>query len=141
MLKKLYDEDVIKASDSKITKFNIAHEYNAHSFIVTTGMKGNLVVSDRELIMFYTNQTLSDGSRVLIAFSVDSDKVTLDANWVLAKAIIWAFHIEEVSEDRCKVTAINHVDPGGSIPTMFINTMVGLRHTQFVNLKKIAETS
>ena len=141
MVKCFNDEEATKASDGKLKRFDTAHEYNSYSKIIKGRMEGNLVVSDRELIMFWTNQTLSDDSRVIIAFSIETDKTTSDASAVRGSVNHWTFHIEEVSDEKCKVTAVNHVDPGGSIPTMFINTMVGLRHTQFVKFKKLAESA
>ena len=42
----------VKPSNSKVKRFEVAHVYNSHSFIIIARMEGNLVVSDRELIIF-----------------------------------------------------------------------------------------
>ena len=141
MIKVFTDEETVKKCDPKIKAFETAYEYNPNALIIRARMQGNLVVSDREIHIFMTHQQLPDGTRVSVGCSVDSDKVTFDPSCVVGKVDMWCYHFEEVSDSKCKVTAMTLVNPGGSIPTALVNTMVGARHTQFVNFKNAAESS
>ena len=137
MIKVMSDPETHKSSDERCKEFSVAHEFNFNSRIIKSVMEGNLVVSNREGHLFLTNQNLPDDSKCVIGFSVDTDKIKFTEGHVEAKFLIMVFHVEEISDDRCRCTAITYMSPGGSIPTTFINAMLGARHTKFLNFKKL----
>ena len=141
MAKVLNDPEAQRSADERMKEYSFVHEYAFGSNLVKVKLAGNLVVSDREGHLFVTDQTLTDGSRAIVGFSVETDKVKLDDGCVEATFHMLVSHIQEISDSKCKVTTLAHVNPNGSIPTTLINSMLGHRHTQFINMKKIAESA
>ena len=83
LIKILRDPEITKSSDERVKEFGYCHEYNSNSHILRIRAQGNLLVSDRMLIVFTTLQQLNNGSYAIINFSIDTDKTTVDADWVL----------------------------------------------------------
>ena len=101
-------------------------------------MKGNLIVTNRDLCVIRVKVECTDGSILLIQTSVEDSRIP-ETKCVRADANIMATLLEDV-EGGCKVTSIQKMDPKGSIPTSFVNMMAGKQHDQFVALKKKMES-
>lgn len=101
-------------------------------------MKGNLIVSNRDLCIIKVKLDLTDGSILVLQTSVQDSRIP-ETKCVRADANILATLLEDV-DGGCKVTGIHNIDPKGSIPASLVNKMAGKQHDQFVALKKKMES-
>ena len=83
LIKLMRDPDASKLTDEKLKEFEYWYDYNSSSHILKLRVQGNLVVSDRALVVFTTLQQLPNGSYAIINFSVDTDKTQVDSSCVL----------------------------------------------------------
>lgn len=113
-------------------------DLNDNVKLIRMEMKGNLIVSNRDLCVIRVRTELANGSILILQTSVEDSRIP-ETKCVRAEAIITATLLEDV-EGGCKVTSIQNMDPKGSIPTSFVNMMAGKQHDQYVALKKKMES-
>ena len=133
------DLEIWKASDDQLRDLTYCHVFNENTKIFKARVKGNIVIYDRVLIMFTTIQEVTDGSYVMIDFSVDTDKAEVDPSWVLATSEFMVTHFEKIGEDKTRVSSIIHFEPNGMVPSMLVNLHVKGSYTQYAKLKTLIE--
>ena len=84
VIKIMKDSEENKSADEKITEYEYCYDYNPSSHILKIKLKGNLLVSDRVIIIFDILQELSNGSFVRVTFSINTDKVEVESGCVVA---------------------------------------------------------
>ena len=102
-------------------------------------MKGKLVVSSRDISAIWYSFPLTDGSHFIMQCSVLDDRIP-ETDSVRAEAIINGLLLEKVSSSTTKITSVTNMDPKGSIPSSFVNSMAGKQHDVFVAVKKRLES-
>lgn len=98
-------------------------------------VKGNLVVSNRDMALVRQRLELGDGSLFVVQTSIESASKIPETKCVRGEVTLMGSHIEPTSESSCKITNVSLVDPKGSIPSSFINKMKSRQHDVFVAIK------
>ncbi len=99
------------------------------------------LVSARDAFNFAHEIELEDDNYLLILIGAECpDFKDRNTSAVEMKVNIMGAHFKELDDDKCLMTKIAHIDLGGSIPSTFINWMIGANHTQWENLKKELES-
>ena len=98
------------------------------------------LVSARDAFNFAHEIELEDDSYLLVLIGVDVPDFERNASAVEMEVTIMGAHFQELDDDKCRMTKIAHVGLGGSIPSTFINWMIGANHTQWKNLKDELES-
>lgn len=98
------------------------------------------LVSARDAFNFAHEIELEDDSYLLMLLGVDYPGFKRTESAVEMKINLAGVQFIEVDDDKCKIIKVAHVELGGSIPSTFINWMVGANHTQFVNIKNELES-
>jgi len=94
-----------------------------------------MLVSARDAFNFANEIELEDDSYLLMLLGVDYPSFKRIDSAVEMKINLAGVQFVEVDDDKCKIIKVMHADLGGSIPSTFVNWMVGANHTQFVNIK------
>mmetsp|Transcript_32844 Transcript_32844/g.29141 ORF Transcript_32844/g.29141 Transcript_32844/m.29141 type:complete len:225 (-) Transcript_32844:39-713(-) len=97
------------------------------------------LVSARDVVNFSHEIELEDDSYLLILKDVKDFEHKGTEGAIRMDISITGVQFEELDDEKCRLTKISHGELGGSIPTTFINWMVGSHHDQFVNIKKDLE--
>ena len=104
-----------------------------------TKYQGNFMISDRDVVAFNYKMTLSDGSIIISAFSVEHPELPEESGVIRSNLQVYIFHFTPVSENKTTVMNIGRSDVKGSIPITFVNWLSELQHDEYVNIKKHLE--
>ena len=132
------DPDGIKSVNKKVIENYTVAEVNKNVRIMRREVKGNLLVSNRDICLFWYLIELTDGSIAISMFSVEHDKVP-KTKAVRAELDIGFLLLKPVSDSSTSVLSIIRLDPKGSIPTSLVNKMSKKQHEEFENIKKLLE--
>lgn len=69
------DQERIKSINDKMIKSDVIHQFNPTSKLLRREMKGNLVVSNRDMSLFSNEISMTDGSKALVIFSVENELI------------------------------------------------------------------
>ena len=130
-------EQALKSND-RLKDNSVVEKIDDTLMFVRREMKGNLVVSNRDMSLLTTVIDLTDGSKVLLSFSEPCELIP-ETKCVRAEVTISLTLLVPDSETSTTVTHVAQMNPKGSIPSSFINTMQNKQHEGFVKFKKFLE--
>lgn len=85
-------------------------------------------VSPREFMLFHNLHYCKDEDAYYIySISINNESINKkygNDDCVRGNIIITGFYIKEISQNKCHVTAISHVELNGNIPTIAINNLI-----------------
>lgn len=122
--------------DMKLTCFSIDNANRYYYYCIPS----MFLVSARDAFNFAHEIELEDDSYLLMLIGVDCPGFDRNESAVEMEVTIMGARFEELDDDKCRMTKIAHVGLGGSIPSTFINWMIGANHTQWKNLKEELES-
>lgn len=93
------DNKKVMSVNDKLVKNDTIEEINKHTRIMRREMKGNLIVSNRDLALFWEIVKLNDGSVVIISFSIVTDKVP-ETKCVRAEQDINIMHFNPITDSK-----------------------------------------
>lgn len=93
------DGENLKKINDKVAANDTIEELNDDVRIVRREMKGNLIVSNRDLALFWQMLKLEDGSVVLINFSIETDKIP-ETKCVRAEQDFFVMHFKPISSSK-----------------------------------------
>ena len=128
------DPEKFKYVYSKIGTLEVIKEIDDKTRLIRLEMKGNIIVSNRDLAVIRKVFELSDGSLFLIQTSIETDEIP-KTKAVRAEMVLQGNLFKETSATSCSICTISLVDPKGSIPTSFVNKMKSKQHEMFVKIK------
>ena len=132
------DPDAVKSVNKKVIENYVAVPLTDNAKIVRREIKGSLLVSNRDICIFWNLINLTDGSIAMCMFSVEHDKVP-KTKAVRAVLDIGLILLKPTSESSTSVLSLIRFDPKGSIPTSLVNKMAKKQHEEFENIKKLLE--
>ncbi|CAI2374012.1 unnamed protein product [Moneuplotes crassus] len=134
----LSDQQNLVDNNDKLKSSEIICELNEQALLIRREMKGNMIVSNRDLALFWNKVDLTDGSIAHVMFSIEHDSIP-KTKCVRAEADINLLILQPVSDTSCVLLNIGKMDPKGSIPTSFVNKMVTKQYDDLVKIKKLVE--
>ena len=132
------NHDNLQKIDKKIKHFEITKELGAQTYLLYQIVEGNMVVSDRDMLLCSQMVDMTDGSLFNINFSVEDESVP-EKPLCVRSAVNHSIHISKRDENSINLTSFLNFDPKGSIPIMFINQVTGLQFDKYVYMKKYIE--
>lgn len=130
-------EGLMKVND-KVKANEIVVDINENTKIMRREIKGNLVVSNRDLSILWHQIALTDGSVAIVMFSIEHDKVP-ETKCVRASLDIGLLHLSKVSETTTALLSVLRLNPKGSVPAMLVNKMSKKQFDEFEAVKKLME--
>uniref|UniRef100_A0A7S3NC28 START domain-containing protein n=1 Tax=Euplotes harpa TaxID=151035 RepID=A0A7S3NC28_9SPIT len=130
-------EGLMKVND-KVKANEIVVDINENTKIMRREIKGNLVVSNRDLSILWHQITLTDGSVAIVMFSIEHDKVP-ETKCVRASLDIGLLHLSKVSDTSTDLLSVLRLNPKGSVPAMLVNKMSKKQYDEFEAVKKLME--
>ena len=98
-------------------------------------IKGILVISERDDIVFEYNIKMKDGSYCKLMTSIEHPDYPENEGIVRSECVYNFFHFSTPSEGKTLIRNVAKYDLKGSIPAMVINHTFSLAHQEFINYK------
>ena len=133
------DPEGIKSVNKKIIVNSIVLDVTDNVKLIRREIKGNMLVSNRDMSIFWNLIELTDGSIAICMFSTEHEKIP-KTKAVRAELDIGFLLFKPVSESSTSILSIIRLDPKGSIPATFVNKMSKKQHEEFENIKKKLES-
>ncbi|CAI2374211.1 unnamed protein product [Moneuplotes crassus] len=116
----------------------VVDELGPESFLLKREVKGNFLVSNRDMCIFWHKLNLTDGSVANIQFSIMHSKIP-ETKCVRGELNISLLMVTKIDDNKCKLISLGKIDPKGSIPTSFVNKMTWTQFDELVKMKKVIE--
>lgn len=94
-------QNLLDASERLLVS-EVVKEYNSQAYLIRREMKGNLVVSNRDLSLFLNKISLTDGSIAQVIFSVEHESIP-ETKCVRAESKINVMVLKSISESRWEI--------------------------------------
>ncbi|CAI2372937.1 unnamed protein product [Moneuplotes crassus] len=126
------------ANNNKLKHSDVVKKFNEDAKLIRREIKGNLLVTNRDMCLFWNRLNLTDGSIAHVMFSIEHEDIP-KTKCVRAEAKINLLILKPISDESCMLSNIGKVDPKGSIPTAFVNKMLVKQYDDLLKLKKSVE--
>ena len=138
-MEKMLDTEMAMKSNDRLKVNEIVEEIDENTVFIKREISGNMVISNRDMSLFQHVIELTDGSKLIVAFSEPHEKIPEKSGVVRADFILSYTHVKSISETTTSVAYLVHFDPKGSLPTSFVNMAQNKQHESVIKFKKFLE--